>query len=130
MNTEQFLQEEGIHQELANPFNTYAFAPKPLGTRYLLYSDKRGNMFMENEAQQIFELNEDRAPKLIPEKTVLDGILTRKCARGGNERSNNGEAQGRLTFVIMDATLVRESEVFRFELEERMQHVKVMIFSH
>jgi len=82
------LEKKGEICEPANPFNTYAFTPKPLGTRYLLYSDKRGNMFMENEAQQIFELHEDRAPKLIPNKTVLDGILTRKLVCGGDERGN------------------------------------------
>ncbi len=115
---------------LAHPFNEpYVMSPKPLGVRYLLYADKHGDMFMENENQHIFKLDRGRTPQLIPKETVLDGVVARKLERDGGALNNSGEAQGKLTFVIMDATLVGSEDVAMMPLENRMKCVQVMIQS-
>ena len=101
-------------------------APKPLGIRYLLYVDPIGKMYMENETQHIFIVDQDRAPKPIPKDTVLDGIVVRKIVRDGAAQNNNEVAYGKLTFVIMDATRINGVDLTEKNIQERISVAQVI----
>ncbi len=75
----------------------YVVAPKPLGIHYLLYVDPQGSMFMQKSTKRIFKVDQNCTPKLIPNDTILQGIVVRKIVRD-NEAARN--SNGRLTFVI------------------------------
>lgn len=99
----------------------YVVAPKPLGVRYLLWADVKGQIFMLNEGYHLFKIDEDRSRQLkIPTDTVLDGVVVRK-------RTRDGAVQGKLTFVIIDATNVDGLYVREKTFQERIDRVRVII---
>ncbi|XP_046655756.1 mRNA-capping enzyme-like isoform X2 [Daphnia pulicaria] len=90
------LSNENIHF-LAS--ESYDVVPRANGTRYLLYVDLAGQIYLENMSQHIFRLDDDRSFQIISSDgrpvtdTVLDGIITQeKCTDNG-----------KLTFLIHDA---------------------------
>jgi len=99
----------------------YLVAPKPKGVRCLFYVDPMGNMFLENNTHErhIFKLNYDCAPQLIPNDTVLDGIIVRK------NNNRDGEAKGELTFFIMDAIRCFGEDLTQKRIQERIHAVQV-----
>lgn len=110
---------------------SYVVSPKPLGVRYLLYCDEIGRIYMEDESQRFFKLDEKRTSHQIPYDTILDGVVARKVVRDGAGAQNcNGEARGQLAFFIMDTTYVKEHELTqRPSLEYRISVVKVKMYS-
>ena len=98
--------------------------PKPCGTRYLLYVDPCGQIFLENNAQNIFRIDDDHAIKLISSDgqpitdTILDGKITRVA--------DNRPDAGRLTFVITDATLCRGVSLRTKNISQRIAFVRVI----
>ena len=98
----------------------YVVAPKPLGIHYLLYVNQEGKMYMENETQHIFELDQDRIVQKIPNDTVLEGIVVKKIVRDGAAQSSNAGAKGKLTFVIMDATRINGADLVPKNFQERI----------
>ena len=101
----------------------YLVTPKPYGTRYLLYVDPSGQMFMENMTQHIFRVDDDHAIKMISSDgqpvtdVVLDGVVTRV--------SESHPDAGRLTFVIMDATLCNGVGLTHMSISQRIAFVRV-----
>jgi hypothetical protein len=97
--------------------------PKPFGTRYLLYVDPSGEMLLENLTQHIFRIDDDHAIKMISSDgqpitdVILDGVVTRV--------SEKHPDAGRLTFVIMDATLCRGVGLTHMGISQRIAFVKV-----
>jgi hypothetical protein len=97
--------------------------PKPTGTRYLLYVDPSGQMFLENMTQNVFRIDGDHLIDLISSDgqsvtdTVLDGVVTRV--------SEAHPDAGRLTFVIMDATLCRGVQLTQMNISQRIAYVRV-----
>ena len=75
----------------------YVVAPKPLGIHYLLYVDPQGRMFMRKSTKRIFKVDPNCAPQLIPNDTILEGVVVRKIVRDDGAAQNSN---GRLTFVI------------------------------
>ena len=87
---------------------------------YLLYIDTEGNIFLENNSRKlhaaspaskippnIFQLGQDRAPLLITGDTVLlDGFLSRKILRDGDDENNQDWNKGKLTIFIVGAVLI------------------------
>ena len=115
------LNRDNINQlETDGPF---VVAPKPLGIRYLLYVDSDGVMFMQNNTQHIFKVDQDLAPRLIPNDTILDGIVVKKLVRG---ESSNDEGNGKLSFVIMDATRFDGEQLTQKSILERISAVQVL----
>ena len=100
--------------------------PKPHGTRYLLYVDPSGQIYLENYAQNIFRIDEDHTMKFISSDgqsvtdTILDGVITRVA--------DNRPDAGRLTFVIMDATLCRGVSLKQMNIKQRIAFVRVIIY--
>lgn len=107
----------------------YVVTPKPVGVRFLLYIDSEGSMFMENMTQHIFKLDEDRAPQLTVKDTVLDGLVVRKIrpnGLGSFEANEDVEvAEGKLTFVIMDATRCSGVDLTGRNIQERISFIHV-----
>jgi hypothetical protein len=99
--------------------------PKPHGTRYLLYVDPSGQIYLENYAQNIFRIDDDHTITFISSDgqsvtdTILDGVITRVA--------DNRPDAGRLTFVIMDATLCRGVSLGQMNIEQRIAFVRVII---
>ena len=102
----------------------FVVAPKPVGIRYLLYVDSDGMMFMQNNTQHVFKIDQGLiAPKLIPKDTILDGIVVKKLVRG---KSSNRNGDGtKLNFVIMDATRVDGVQLTQKTILERISAVQV-----
>ena len=100
--------------------------PKPHGTRYLLYVDPYGQIYLENNAQNMFRIDEDHSMKFISSDgqsitdTILDGVITRV--------TDNRPDAGRLTFVIMDATLCRGVSLKQMNIKQRIAFVRVIIY--
>ena len=103
MYTTHAVFPDGQEQHQKDKKKPHVVAPKPLGVRYWLYVDPQGSTFMQSSRKHAFQLNLKRAPQLIPNDTILDGIVVRKLVRDGIDPNSNQEAKGRLTFVIMDA---------------------------
>ena len=97
-------------------------APKPVGIRYLLFVNSEGIIFMENNTQHVFKVDPDLAPKL-PKDTILDGIVVKKLVRG--EGSNGNGDDGKLSYVIMDATRVDGVQLTQKSIQERISAVEV-----
>ena len=95
-------------------------SPKPLGDRYLLYKDSKGKIFLENQAQDFFQLDADLALQFVPVDTILEGIMVkRKAFREGSNRH---------TFFIMDATRCHGMDLTQKGIIERISIVKVLQF--
>jgi len=101
----------------------FLVSPKPQGVHYLLYTDRHGTMFMENRAQHIFKVVEDGAPQLIPEDSVLEGIVARKIVREGATQKAN------LTFVILDAKMVKGRDLTNKSVKQRISTIQASFFS-
>ena len=101
----------------------FVVAPKPLGIRYLLYVDSDGVMFMQNNTRHIFKVDQDLAPQFIPNDTILDGIVVKKLVRG---EGSNDEGDGKLSFVIMDATRFDGEQLTQKSILERISAVQVL----
>ncbi len=101
--------------------------PKPHGTRYLLYVDPSGQIYLENYAQNIFRIDEDHSVKFISSDgqsitdTILDGVITRVADKRRPDA-------GRLTFVIMDAILCRGVSLKQMNIKQRIAFVRVIIY--
>lgn len=110
------LSQDNITQ-LAS--NSYVVAPKPHGSRYFLYVDSVGDVYMENMKQNFFRLDSDRAVKLLSNDgkvlvdTILDGYIV---------RSSTG---GRLTFYIHDAIRCFGVDLTTGDVIERIDIVQV-----
>jgi len=110
--------------------DVYVVSPKPLGTRCLLWANLNGQIFLENEDTQLFKIDEALTGQLMIRKdTILDCVAVRKIVRDGTAQSNE-EANGMLTFVIMDAIRVYGRHVKDKTLQERISIVQVMILTH
>jgi len=99
----------------------FVVSPTPVGTRFLLYIDQKGRIFMENMAQHIFKVDQDKAPWMTSTDTVLDGIVTRMVIRDGSIQN-----KGKLTFVIMDVTRVNGVDLTKKGILERMSAAQVI----
>lgn len=109
---------QNIKQLETDPF---VVSPTHVGTRFLLYIDQKGRIFMENIAQHIFKVDQDKAPRMTATDTVLEGIVTRMVIR--DESIQN---KGKLTFVIMDVTRVNGVDLTKKGILERMSAAQVI----
>jgi len=115
------LSIENIDELNAEP---YIVSPKPEGVRCLLYIDTKGEIFIENKKLNIFQLDRNRAPQLMPVDTVLDGIVVRKILRD----ENNQEAVGKFTFFIIDAIRCKGVDLTQKNIQERISQVQVLYY--
>lgn len=103
----------------------YVVAPKPSGPRFLLYVDESGTIFMENNTQHVFRVDDNHHIKISSFdgrpiiNTVLDGIVTREKTRDGVEN------KGRLTFVIQDAIRCGGTDLTSKNILQRIAFVQV-----
>ena len=104
------LSRENINQLVSNP---YVVAPKPFGTRYLLYIESAGDVFMENIKNNFFQLDAVKIVSLSSNDTVLDGYFARSIK------------ENRLTFVIHDAIRCNGVDLTKGDVIERITTVKV-----
>jgi hypothetical protein len=95
--------------------------PRANGTRYLLYVDLAGQIYLENMSQHIFRLDDDRSFQMISSDgrpitdTVLDGIITReKCTDNG-----------KLTFLIHDAFRCNGVDLVDLNIRARINVIQV-----
>ena len=86
----------------------YVVAPNPEGTGYFLYVDSVGDVYLENQTQNFFQMSRDKAIQLLsPDRralkdTLLDGYFVRRLNNASGDEIA-AENQGRLTFIIQDA---------------------------
>jgi len=79
-------------------------------------------VLMQNATEQIFKFDRKRAPQLLPARTILEGIVVRKIVR---DVATEDEAQGKLTFVIMDAILCGGKRLSHRSIRKRIAYIKV-----
>lgn len=91
----------------------YVVSVKPVGQRLLLYIDPSGKIYLENDSQHIFQVNDDRSLELVPD-TILDGIM------------NPSSSGGKFTFFIQDAMRCNGTDLTKRGIVERMDFVKVI----
>jgi len=123
----------------------YDVVPRAYGTRYLLYVDSAGQIYLENMSQHIFRVDDDHSINMVSSKgqpitdTVLDGVFTReKCAgRGKNLGKNSDEGgeyenenKGRLTFLIHDAIRCNGVDLTDLNIRSRMNVIQVKLEKH
>jgi hypothetical protein len=114
------LDPENIHK-LQQP---YVVTTRPPGPRYLLYIDQCGDIYLENNSQQIFQIDEEHTVH-FPGKhcrpltdTVLDGIITRrKCS---------DDSSSEFVFVIQDSFRCNGEDLVTQGIEERLACVQVI----
>lgn len=115
------LSNENIHFLSSE---SYDVVPRANGTRYLLYVDSAGQIYLENMSQHIFRLDDDRSVRMISSDgrpvtdTVLDGIITRE------KRTDSGE-KGKLTFLIHDAFRCNGVDLVDLNIRARINVIQV-----
>ena len=114
------LNPENIHM-LRQP---YVVATRPVGPRYLRYIDQCGDIYLENNSQQIFQIDEKHTVH-FPGKhrqpltdTVLDGIIT--------ERKRSDDSSSEFVFVIQDSFRCCGEDLVTQGIEERLACVQVI----
>ena len=111
----------------------YVAAPKPEGTRYLLYADLAGDVYLENQTLNFFLVDKDRAIKLLShdrsvlKDTVLDGFFVRPIVCQ-SIADRDPDARGRLTFVIQDAIRCNGTDLTKLCIVDRVAFIEVSIF--
>jgi mRNA capping enzyme, catalytic domain len=101
----------------------YIVAPRVAGTRYLLYIDRLGDIYMENSTQQIFQVDErymvnfPLSGRSALKDTVLDGIFTQKI-RPDDQSSRFG-------FVVHDSFRCNGVDLAARGIEERLSCIQV-----
>ena len=109
------LSTENIRFIAEDPYDVIA---KVSGTRYLLYVDPSGQIFLENMTQHVFRVDQDRAVEIVRE-TILDGIFTREKV------DSSPLTVGRLTFVIQDAIRFGGVDLTHLNIGRRIGNIKV-----
>ncbi len=103
----------------------YVVAPKPLGIHYLLYVDPQGGMFLQRSLKRIFKVDRNCTPQLIPNDTILEGVIVRKIDRDETTQNSNG----RLTFVITYAFRCQGEDLLAEpSIQERISTIMVHKF--
>ena len=112
------LNQSNINRLASTP---YVVAAKPHHTRrYLLYIDSDGEIFMENQTQNIFHVHSNRSIQFPSsdgryiKDTVLDGYFVHPV-------------DGRLTFVVKDAIRCNGVDLTDRGIIQRMAFIKVFI---
>jgi hypothetical protein len=112
----------------------YVVAPSPDGTRYLLYVDSTGEVYLENQTINFFLMDKNRAIQLLShdrsvlKDTVLDGYFVRpKILDSGIAADKNGDKRGRLTFVIQDAIRCNGTDLTGRGIVDRIAFIEVFL---
>ena len=123
------LSNERFKNVLKNP---YYVAPKPCGRRYMLYVGAKGEVFLEDHSQHVFQLQDEQKTQFLSRDgnsitdTVLDGILTRAKSNTTEDGSDIDNAnKQKLTFVIMDAARCNGQDLTKMSVVDRMACIKV-----
>ncbi len=125
------LSTDNVHFLASEP---YVVAPKPTGSRFFLYVDPSGDIFLENMTQHIFRVDQDHAIEMQSFDgrpiidTLLDGILTReKLDAADASCEGNGEdgTTRKLTFVICDAMRCNGKDLTKSSILQRIAYVRV-----
>ena len=102
----------------------YTISPKPTGTRFLMYFNASGEIFMENMTQHIFRVdgmkmvNCDGQPVT---DSVLDGIMTGEKIYSDDFTTN----EVKFTFVVMDAIRCNGVNLIDLNILQRIALVRV-----
>ena len=116
-------------QQLRKQKNRYFVAPKPVGRRFMLYVNAKGEVFMENNARNVFQLVNGHEIQFLTRDgsactdTILDGVVTR--ATNDNSDANGYMSKQKLTFVIMDAARCNGRDLTKMSVVDRLNCVKV-----
>jgi hypothetical protein len=126
------LSDENLSILASEPYDV---VPRAYGTRYLLYVDSAGQIYLENMSQHIFRVDDDHSINMVSSNgqpitdTVLDGVFTKaKCPGRGNsdEDSEYGnDNKGRLTFLIHDAIRCNGVDLTDLNIRSRMNVIQV-----
>jgi hypothetical protein len=124
------LSTENVHS-LA--MSSYVVAPKPTGPRFFLYIDPSGDIFLENNTQHIFRVDEDHAINIQSSNgepitdTILDGIITREKINDAGSKYDDQENghPGKLTFVIQDAIRCNGKCLINLNIVQRIAFIRV-----
>ena len=106
---------------------SYVVRAKAHGPRFLLYVDELGALYMENQTQQVFRIDHERALQLPNvTDTVLDGILA-EVKRTGERQKSKAKRVDRKQFVffVHDAILVGGVDITQRGILERIACVQV-----
>ena len=111
----------------------YVMGPKPSGPRFLLYIDPSGDIFLENNTQHIFRVDEDHAINIQSSNgepitdTILDGIITREKINDAGSKYDDQENghPGKLTFVIQDAIRCNGKCLINLNIVQRIAFIRV-----
>ena len=112
-------------------FAPYVVTPKPDGTRYLLYVDSVGDVYLENQTQNFFKMSENRTVQLLSsdrrvlKDTILDGYFVRRICSTGSE---GPDQLGRLTFIIQDAIRCNGTDLTKRGILQRIDTIEVILF--
>ena len=111
--------------------NPYFVAPRPHGHRFMLYIDTSGQIFMENNSRNVFQLEDECKIRFLSRDgraitdTVIDGVLTRTKANPTNGGNIENDNKHKLTFVIIDAARYNGRDLTKLSVTDRMECVKV-----
>lgn len=118
----------------------YVVRLKPEGPRYLLYADNEGNVYMENNARNLFEFDEDHALQIVDyrgqpmKNTLLDGIVTlpvspydssKENCDSPQENSDPTKENCRITFLVHDAIHCNGRDLKALGVMQRIKFVDV-----
>ena len=120
---------------------------KPEGHRYLLYADNEGTIYMENNARNLFEFDEDHALQIVdysgqPMRNILiDGIVTKHISHPDSQKENcdsqkeNDDSQKengdqpkeklRVTFLVHDALHCNGRDLIKLGVMQRITFLEV-----
>ncbi len=121
------LSLRNVHLLFSSKSPSYVMAAKPTGSRYLLYVDSSGQIFLENMSQHVFRVDNDLAVQMVTPDTVLDGTLTRKKLAHSVRNQGPEGTGGKLTFVIQDAIRCSGVDLRESNVVERIAFVNVRI---
>jgi hypothetical protein len=132
------LSNENLNFLASEPYDV---VPRAYGTRYLLYVDSAGQIYLENMSQHIFRVDDDHSINMVSSNgqpitdTVLDGVFTReKCAGRGKNSDEGGkyenENKGRLTFLIHDTIRCNGVDLTDLNIRSRMNVIQVKLEKH
>jgi len=101
----------------------YVVAATGTGPRYLLYIDQDGDIYLENNRQQIFQIDKEHTVHFLGKHrqlltdTVLDGIITK--------RKRSDDSSSGFVFVIQDSFRCNGKDLVKQGIEERLACVQV-----
>ena len=123
------LSMDRLHEYVLKSPCPYFVAPRPHGHRFILYINSRGDVFLENQARHVFQLEEEHSVNILSRggtvcaDTVLDGTIAR--AKSNMASDDNACSESKLTFIITDAARYNGQDLTKMSVIDRLACIKV-----